>query len=141
MCKFFFRLLYCFLRIGIWTTITLWETFVKHTAKNSTNCLRSLYIKISIHIYWNVYLVNKNFVTWRIIFLPVWIGELVLFSIGIWAFCWISSVGFEFRFGNCKKNKYFLLLVYRIVTSLLKIDILERQQVPRISHMRRSLAL
>ena len=131
MCKFLFRLWYCFLRIGIWTTITLWETFVKHTAKNSTNCLHSLYIKISIHIYWNVYLVNKNFVTWRIIFLPVWIGELVLFSIGIWAFCWISSVGFEFRFGNCNKN----ILEYS------KIDILERQQVPRISHVRSSLAL
>ena len=35
-------------------------------------------------------------------------------------------VGFEFRLGNYDKNKYFLLLVFSLVTSDLKIDILER---------------
>ena len=43
----------------------------------------SLYIKISTHIYWKVYLVNKNSVILKIIFLPASIDECVLFSIGI----------------------------------------------------------
>ena len=46
-------------------------------------------------------------------------------------------VGFEFRLGNYDKNKYFLLLVFSIVTSHLKIDI----QVPRINHVRMDLIL
>ena len=46
-------------------------------------------------------------------------------------------VGFEFRLGNYDKNKYFLPLVFSIVTSHLKIDI----QVPRINHLRMDLIL